>query len=287
MSRIGIIGGSGLYKIEGIKIKKTLSLNTPFGRPSDRIVIGELEGKEVVFLPRHDIGHRIPPSHINYRANIFAMKKLGVERIISVTACGSLREELRPMDFVIADQFVDRTNYARDMSFFEKGIVAHIEFAHPVCEGMRKILSDSAKFLDLRIHNSGTYINIEGPAFSTLAESNLYRSWGMDIIGMTNFAEAKLSREAEICYATLAAVTDYDCWNAQHESVTIDMVIQNLTKNIENAKRILFEAIKCIPEKRTCKCQDALKYAIVTDKKLIPAKIRKDLDIIIGKYLLR
>lgn len=285
MARIGIIGGSGLYKMEGLKIKKEISLKTPFGKPSGRFVIGDLESREVVFLPRHDVGHRICPSHINYRANIFGMKKLGVERIISVTACGSLKEELRPLDFVVVDQFVDRTNYARDMSFFGEGIVAHIEFSHPVCSELAKVLYESAKSLNLRVHSKGTYINMEGPAFSTLAESNLYRSWGMDVIGMTNFAEAKLAREAEICYATLAAVTDYDCWHPAHESVTIEMVIQNLLKNIENAKKILRLVIKNIPEERNCKCKDALKHAIITDKRIIPPKIKKDLKIIIGKYI--
>ena len=285
MGRIGIIGGSGLYKIEGIKIKDKLSLKTPFGRPSGELIIGELEGKEVVFLPRHDVGHRIPPSHINYRANIFAMKKLEVERIISVTACGSLKEELEPMDFVVVDQFVDRTNYARDMSFFTDGIVAHIEFSHPVCGGLAKVLHEAAKGLELRVHGKGTYINMEGPAFSTLAESNLYRALGMDVIGMTNLVEAKLAREAEICYATLAAVTDYDCWHSGHDSVTIDMVIQNLSKNVENAKNIISIAIKNLKTQRSCACRDALKYAIITDKNLIPAKVKKDLGIIIGKYI--
>jgi 5'-methylthioadenosine phosphorylase len=213
------------------------------------------------------------------------MKKLGVERIISVTACGSLKDEFKPLDFLAIDQFVDRTNYARDMSFFSEGIVAHIEFSHPVCEELRSLLYNAGKSLNLSIHNGGTYINMEGPAFSTLAESNLYRSWGMDVIGMTNFAEAKLAREAEICYATLAAVTDYDCWHPQHESVTIDMIIQNLNKNVENAKRILCAVIKNLKPERNCNCKDTLKYAIITDRKVIPAKVKKDLEIIIGKYL--
>ncbi|TRZ96383.1 S-methyl-5'-thioadenosine phosphorylase [bacterium] len=285
MGRIGIIGGSGLYSIEGIKNLKELNITTPFGKPSDKFIIGGFEEKEVVFVPRHDVGHRISPSHINYRANIFGMKKLGVSKIISVSACGSLKEEIRPLDFVIVDQFVDRTNYARNMSFFEKGIVAHIEFSHPVCADLSRILFEAAKSLNLTVHGQGTYINMEGPAFSTLAESNLYRSWGMDIIGMTNFAEAKLAREAEICYATLAAVTDYDCWHPQHQSVTIEMVIKNLQKNIDNAKKILRYAIKNVSDNTHCNCEEALKYAIITDKKLITAKIRKDLGIIIGKYL--
>ena len=286
MGRIGIIGGSGLYQIEGIKDVKIILVNTPFGKPSGKFVTGTLEGRDVVFLPRHDVGHRITPSHINYRANIYAMKKLGVERIISLSACGSLKEELKPLDFVVVDQFVDRTNYARDMSFFQEGIVAHIEFAHPVCQELSEVVYKAAKSINgVTVHNQGTYINMEGPAFSTLAESNLYRSWGMDVIGMTNFSEAKLAREAEICYSTLAAVTDYDCWRPRHESVTIDMVIQNLEKNIENAKKILVKAIKEVPTKRNCSCQNALKYAIITDRKLIPAKIKKDLEIIIGKYV--
>jgi len=285
MGRIGIIGGSGLYKIEGIKNIREVSITTPFGRPSGKFVTGALEGREVVFVPRHDVGHRIPPSHINYRANIYGMKKLGVQQIVSITACGSLKEEMRPMDFVVVDQFVDRTNYARDMSFFEEGIVAHIEFAHPVCSDLAAALYNSTKKLGLRAHNSGTYINMEGPAFSTIAESNLYRSWGMDVIGMTNFAEAKLAREAEMCYATLAAITDYDCWHPQHASVTIEMIITNLKNNIENAKKILVQTIKSLGKERACKCKDALKFAIVTDKKVIPAKLKKDLDIIIGKYI--
>ncbi len=285
MGRIGIIGGSGLYQIEGLKGVKRVAVKTPFGSPSDKLILGELGEKEVVFLPRHGVGHFISPSSINYRANIFAMKKLGVDRIISVAACGSLKEELRPMDFVMVDQFVDRTNHARQMSFFEKGIVAHVEFSRPVCEELRSTLYQTAKNLGLRAHNGGTYINMEGPAFSTRAESDLYRSWGMDIIAMTNFSEAKLAREAEICYSTLAAVTDYDCWHPSHASVTVDMIIKNLQSNIDNAKKILFTAIKSLPEERTCACKNALRFSIVTDRKKIPAKIKKDLKIIIGKYV--
>ncbi|MDD2703384.1 MAG: S-methyl-5'-thioadenosine phosphorylase [Candidatus Omnitrophica bacterium] len=285
MGRIGIIGGSGLYKIEGIKNIKPVSVTTPFGRPSGKFILGTLEGRDVVFVPRHDVGHRIPPSHINYRANIFGMKKLGVDRIISVSACGSLKEEIRPLDFVVVDQFVDRTNYARDMSFFGEGIVVHIGFAHPVCPELSAVLFRAAKGLPVRVRNGGTYINMEGPAFSTLAESNLYRSWGMDIIGMTNFAEAKLAREAEICFSCLAAVTDYDCWRSPDEEVTVDMVVKNLCMNVENAKRILKKAVKEISEAKTCSCGSALKDAIITDRKFIPAKAKKDLNIIIGKYV--
>ena len=289
MGRIGIIGGSGLYKMEGLTHIKEASFNTPFGRPSDIFSIGELYGRQVVFLPRHGIGHRISPSEVNYRANIYGMKKLGVERIISVTACGSLRDELRPLDFVVVDQYVDRTNHARQMTFFENGIVAHISFSHPVCSELSELLYDAGyeagKDLKIKMHKGGSYINMEGPAFSTLAESNLYRSWGMDIIGMTNMPEAKLAREAEICYATLACVTDYDCWHPEYEKITVEMVINNLHKNIENAKKILHGLIKSLPHKRECICKDALKNAIITDRKLIPAKVKKDLDIIIGKYV--
>jgi len=285
MSKIGIIGGSGLYNIEGIKNIKEITVETPFGDPSDKFVIGTLEDKEVVFLPRHGVGHRISPSEINYRANIYAMKKLGVERIISVTACGSLKEEIRPLDFVVVDQFVDRTNHSRKMTFFDNGIVAHIVFAYPVCGELSGLIYKTGKHLDLNMHRGGTYINMEGPAFSTMAESNLYRSWGMDIIGMTNMPEAKLAREAEICYSSLACVTDYDCWHPQHESVTIDMVIENLSKNVGNAKKILSAVIRNISDERNCSCCESLKYAIITDKKLIPEKVKQDLDIIIGKYV--
>ena len=285
MSRIGIIGGSGLYKIEGLEIVKRLKVKTPFGEPSDKFTIGKLEGKEVVFLPRHGVGHRISPSEINYRANIFAMKKLKVDRIISVTACGSLKEELKPLDFVVVDQFVDRTNYGRDMSFFNQGIVSHIVFSHPVCPQLSAGIYAAGKSLNLSMHKTGTYINMEGPQFSTLAESKLYRSWGMDVIGMTNLAEAKLCREAEICYATLACITDYDCWHPNHASVTLKMVMGNLQRNIDNAKKIICQMIKGLNPQRSCSCGQALKFAIVTDRKLIPSKVKQDLNIIIGKYV--
>ncbi len=287
MPKIGIIGGSGLYKIEGTKNIKEISISTPFGKPSGKFILGELEGKEVVFVPRHDVNHSIPPSHINYRANIFGMKKLGVHKIISVSACGSLKAEFKPLDFVVVDQFVDRTNYAREASFFSDGIVAHIELSHPVCPSLGKIIYAAGESLNLNIHPKGTYINMEGPAFSTLAESNLYRSWGMDIIGMTNFAEAKLAREAGMCYATLAAITDYDCWHPSHASVSIDLIIENLNKNTANAKKILTTVIKNIPDQDQddCHCSDALAHAIVTNKKFISAKIKRDLNIIIGKYV--
>ncbi len=285
MPIIGIIGGSGLYNIEGIKILKQVAVKTPFGAPSDKFTIGKLEGREVVFLPRHGLGHRISPSAINYRANIFAMKKLGVGRIISVTACGSLKEELKPLDFVVVDQFVDRTNHGRDMTFFDSGIVCHIVFDQPICPQLSGDLYAAGRSLNLNMHKSGTYLNIEGPQFSTLAESKLYRSWGMDVIGMTNLAEAKLCREAGICYATLACITDYDCWHPHHASVTLDMVISNLAKNVDNAKKILYKVIKELSAQHSCSCSQALKHAIVTDPKLIPAKVRRDLGIIIGKYI--
>ncbi|MFC1576250.1 S-methyl-5'-thioadenosine phosphorylase [Candidatus Omnitrophota bacterium] len=285
MSKIGVMGGSGLYEIEGIKIKEEKTVNTPFGEPSGEFIIGELEGREVVFLPRHDKGHLINPSKINYRANVYGMKKLGVESIISITACGSLKEELKPMDFVIPLQFVDRTNQARQYTFFDEGIVAHTSFAKPVCENLAGIVHKAAKETGVTVHFGGTYINMEGPQFSTLAESNLYRSWGMDIIGMTNMTEARLAREAGICYATLAAVTDYDCWHESHESVTVEVIIANLTKNVVNSKKILKNAVLKMGKERTCGCRDAMKYAIITDPKAITAETKERLDVIIGKYV--
>ncbi|MCU0650659.1 MAG: S-methyl-5'-thioadenosine phosphorylase [Candidatus Omnitrophica bacterium] len=282
---MGIIGGSGLYDIEGFTGKKEIEARTPFGSPSDKFTVGSLEGREVVFLPRHARGHRINPSEINYRANIFAMKALGVEQIISVTACGSLREELKPLDFVLPDQFVDRTNQARKMTFFENGIVAHVSLADPVCSELRSRVYKSVKSLGFNVHDGGTYITMEGPAFSTRAESNLYRSWGMDIIGMTNMSEAKLAREAEICYVTLAAITDFDCWYQSEEPVTLEMVIGNLMKNVDRSKAIIKAVLRDMPQRPACGCSSALKNAIVTDRKMIPAKIKKDLAPIIGKYI--
>jgi 5'-methylthioadenosine phosphorylase len=285
MERIGITGGTGIYQLEGLKKKKEVSVITPFGKPSGKFIISELDGREIVFLPRHDRVHSINPTVINYRANIYGMKKLGVGWIISVAACGSLKKELKPLDFVIPTQFVDRTNQARKQTFFDNGVVAHISFSRPVCEDLAKIMYDSAKNFSLTAHYGGTYLNMEGPQFSTLAESNLYRSWGMDIIGMTNMSEARLAREAEICYATLAAVTDYDCWHETEEAVTIDIILNNLRKNVENSKRILKEIITHIPGERNCACKDALKYAIVTDKKFVPKEIKNKLKVIAGKYL--
>jgi 5'-methylthioadenosine phosphorylase len=285
MARIGVIGGSGLYDIEGTAIKETRRLKTPFGDPSDDFAIAEIAGKEVVFLPRHGKGHRISPSEINYRANIYGMKKLGVEKLISVSACGSLKKELKPLDFVIPLQFVDRTNRARKTTFFDQGITAHIAFSHPVCPDLANIAHQAAAAKNITAHLGGTYVNMEGPQFSTMAESNLYRSWGMDIIGMTNMAEARLAREAEICYVTLAAVTDYDCWYETEEEVSVDVILANLRKNIASAKTMLRDIIARISGERTCECKDALKYAIVTDKKAISAETKKRLDIIISKYV--
>ncbi len=285
MAKIGIIGGSGVYKIEGIKNLKEAKVKTPFGEPSDVYRIGELNGVSVVFLPRHGSKHTKCPSEINYRANIFGMKKLGVERLISVSACGSLKEELKPMDFVLPDQFVDRTNSARDMTFFKGGIVAHVGMADPVCSELVRSIYDTARGLNLSIHLGGAYLNMEGPAFSTRAESNLYRSWGASIIGMTNMAEARLAREAEMCFATIAAVTDYDCWHESHEAVTVEMILGNLAKNADNAKLLLRECVAKISEKKTCSCSESLKYAIVTRKADISAKLKRGLAPLIGKYV--
>ncbi len=286
MAMIGIIGGSGIYKIESLKGVKVRRIRTPFGEPSDAYRIGSLGGVEVVFLPRHGAKHSISPSEINYRANIFGMKQLGVSRLISVSACGSLKKELKPLDFVLPDQFVDRTNIGRHMSFFEGGIVAHVSFADPVCKDTAKCIYDAAKKIGLSVVLGGTYINMEGPAFSTRAESNLYRSWGMDIIGMTNIAEARLAREAEMCYATIAAITDYDCWYESEESVTTDMIIANLTKNADNSKKLVTEIVEPLAAKPCgCGCADAIKHAIVTSKDAITPAIKKRLKPIIGKYI--
>ena len=286
MAKVGIIGGSGLYKIEGIKdVEEVAILDSPFGSPSDKYITGVLEGVEVVFLARHGRGHHISPSEINYRANIFGMKKLGVNAIISVSACGSLREDIKPMDFVVPDQFVDRTNRNRDASFFTDGIVAHVAMAEPVAPELTKILIESAKKANATVHEKGTYVNMEGPQFSTKAESNLYRSWGMDIIGMTTLIEAKLAREAEISYATLAAVTDYDCWHEAHETVTVEMIIANLIKNVEVAKEILRYAVPEIGRLKEFSAENALKDAIITQPDMIKEMKKRELAALIGKYI--
>lgn len=288
MGKIGIIGGSGFYNIEGIKNVKKVVVSTPFGKPSDSFMTGILCGKEVVFLARHGKAHNVLPSEINYRANIYAMKKLGVEKIISVSACGSLKEEHKPLDIVIPDQFIDRTNIGRMMTFFGDGIVAHIPFADPVCPHLSGALAKAGGKVGANIHMGGTYINMEGPQFSTKAESKLYRSWGVDIIGMTNLAEAKLSREAEICYATIACITDYDCWHAdveKCESVTLDMIMENLRKNVDTSKNILKAVLPELGKIGQCGCATALKDSIVTRSEFIPAKTKKKLSLIIGKYV--
>jgi 5'-methylthioadenosine phosphorylase len=282
--RIGVIGGSGLYHIEGIKKVKEVTVATPFGRPSDAYITGELEGREVIFLPRHGRGHRILPSELNFRANIYGFKKLGVSWIISVSAVGSLREDFKPQDIVLIDQFFDRT-HGRKSTFFGEGIVAHIGFSHPICPRLRGVIHEASAALKLRVHNGGTYVNMEGPAFSTYAESVVYRKMGFDIIGMTNLNEAKLAREAEICYATLAMVTDYDCWREEEEVVSVDAIIANLNKNAENAKRIIKETVRKIPARQECTCKDALKTAIMTPMNLVPAKTKKSLLPILRKYL--
>ncbi|KXK32988.1 MAG: methylthioadenosine phosphorylase [Candidatus Brocadia sinica] len=281
---IGIIGGSGLYNIEGIEGVKSVSIDTPFGKPSDSFTIGSLEGRQVAFLPRHGKGHTILPSELNFRANIYGMKKLGVEHIIAVSAVGSMKEEIQPLDIVIPDQFFDRTR-GRISTFFGEGIVGHVSFADPVCGVLADTLFNAAKSIGVRVHKGGTYLCMEGPLFSTRAESNVYRQWGVSVIGMTNLQEAKLSREAEICYSTLAMATDYDCWHVSEEAVTLEMIIGNLNKNAETAKRILKEAIPKIDKKRTCSCATAVQNAIVTHKDLIPENTRKKLEIIFGRYL--
>jgi len=284
MAKIGIIGGSGLYSMEGLEVVEEASLTTPFGQPSGNLVIGKLDGVDVIFLPRHGKGHRLSPSEINYRANIFAMKRQGVDAILSVSAVGSLKEELKPMDFVLPDQFIDRT-FRRQTTFFTEGVVAHVPFADPISPELREILAATSKELGLNVHDKGTYVCMEGPQFSTKAESNLYRSWGVDIIGMTNATEAKLAREAEISYATIAAVTDYDCWHESHESVTVEMIINNLNNNVENAKKIIKAAVPKIAKLETFSAQGAMKYSVITQKDLIPEDKLKELDFLVGKYL--
>ncbi len=285
MAKVGIIGGSGLYNIQGLESVKKIKVDTPFGDPSGMFITGTLEGKEVAFLPRHGEGHTISPTELNCRANIYAMKKLGVNTIISLSAVGSLKEELKPLDIVIIDQFLDRTNQARATTFFDEGIVGHVPFAKPICPDLAKILYDSSLELGVKTHNGGTYVNMEGPMFSTKAESKLFKSWGMDVIGMTNMPEARLSREAGICYATLAMITDYDCWHESSETVTIKMIIDNLNKNADNAKRIVKKTLAKISDKKGCGCAEAARYAIVTQRDKIPQQKKRDLDILIGKYL--
>lgn len=283
-NRIGIIGGSGLYDIDGIKDVKNVEVDTPFGKPSDKFITGKLEGKEVAFLPRHGKGHTLLPSELNFRANIYGMKKLGVGHIIAVSAVGSLKEEIKPLDIVIVDQFIDRTK-ERDNTFFGDGVVAHTTFADPVCPTLASILHESTKKITSNVHKGGTYVCMEGPLFSTRAESMLYRQWGGSVIGMTNLQEAKLAREAEICYSTLAMATDYDCWHEEEEEVTVEMIVANLMKNVDNAKKIVKQAIQAISIERKCGCMSAMAGAIITNKSAIPAKTKERLDLIIGKYV--
>jgi len=283
---IGIIGGSGLYQMPELKNVREMPVDTPFGKPSDVFIVGELGGVSVAFLPRHGRGHKLLPTELPFRANIYAMKLLGVEYILSVSAVGSLQEQYVPTDMVIPDQFFDRTRArAMESTFFGEGIVGHVTFAHPVCDELGDILEDSCTAVGVKVHRGGTYICMEGPAFSTKAESNVYRQWGMDIIGMTNLQEAKLAREAEIAYATLALVTDYDCWHEGHDAVTIDMVVEYLNKNVRNAQLILKEAVKRVSEKQTPnQFRNAIKNAIFTSSDLWPEATFKKLEAIIGKY---
>jgi len=281
---VGIIGGSGLYAMSGLANTREIRVKTPFGDPSETIAIGTLEGKRVAFLARHGRGHRILPSEINYRANIYAMKLLGVERIISVSAVGSLKGDLRPGEFLVPDQFFDRTKN-RAATFFGEGMVAHVAFAHPTCGQVSGVLADACVHEAIKVHRRGTYICIEGPQFSTLAEAEVHRQLGFEVIGMTNVTEARLAREAEICYATIAMITDYDCWHPEHESVTASQIIATLSQNAENAQKVLRTAVRELPADRSCKCGSALQHSLVTDLKIVPKETKKRLAAIIGKYI--
>jgi 5'-methylthioadenosine phosphorylase len=283
--RVGIIGGSGLYHIEGFSGQKWVKIKTPFGAPSDQLLTGKLAGREVVFLPRHGRGHRVLPTELNHRANIWAMKKLNVAWIISVSAVGSLQANYEPCDIVLPDQFVDRTKQSLAHTFFGRGIVAHIAFADPICAELRQIVVKAARELNARVHDGGTYVNMEGPAFSTRAESLTNHKLGYAVVGMTNLGEAKCAREAEIAYATMAMITDYDCWKVDEAHVTVEMVIENLTKNAAMAKEIVRRVLPEIPSEPNWPCHHALRNAIMTDKKLWPAKVRQELKPILGKYL--
>jgi 5'-methylthioadenosine phosphorylase len=281
---IGIIGGSGLYNMAELTDREERTVATPFGDPSGPYILGTLRGKRVAFLARHGAGHRILPSELNFRANMYGFKVLGVERILSASAVGSLKQEYKPLDIVVPDQFFDRTK-GRISTFFGRGLVAHVAFAHPICGELSRVAADAAERVGATVHRGGTYVNMEGPQFSTLAESRLYRAWGLDIIGMTNLQEAKLAREAEICYATLALVTDYDCWHPDHDSVTVDLIIANLTQNALTAQKTIAEAVERLDAARTCGCKDALATAIITRAEDVPEKTKKELAPIIGKYM--
>jgi 5'-methylthioadenosine phosphorylase len=283
-AEIGIIGGSGLYSMPGLSATRELRQQTPFGDPSDAYVLGTLEGRKVAFLARHGRGHRILPTELNFRANIYGFKQLGVERIVSVSAVGSLKEEHKPLEFVIPDQFFDRTRHRVD-TFFGDGIVAHIAFADPICPELAKTVETACKKAGVVGKQGGTYLCMEGPQFSTKAESNVYRAWGMDVIGMTNLQEAKLAREAEVCYVTVAMVTDYDCWHPHHDSVTVDQIVAVLLKNAENAGKVVRETVLAMPRDRSCKCATTLAHAILTDRDKIPPATRQKLKLILEKYL--
>ncbi len=282
--KIGIIGGSGLYDMADVTDRQEVVLTTPFGEPSGPYVLGTLRGKRVAFLARHGAGHRLLPSELNFRANVFGMKMLGVEYILSASAVGSLKEEYKPLDIVIPDQFIDRTK-GRISTFFGRGLAAHVGLAHPFCKILSRVVNTSGQASGATVHVGGTYVCMEGPQFSTLAESKLYRSWGADIIGMTNLQEAKLAREAEICYSTIALVTDYDCWHPDHDSVTVEMVIANLMQNAKTAQHIIANAVDALPYERACECASALKYALITRPDAIPPQIRQELAPLVGKYL--
>jgi 5'-methylthioadenosine phosphorylase len=283
-AEIGIIGGSGLYSMPGLTNTREKRVETPFGEPSDAFVLGDLEGRKVAFLARHGRGHKLLPSELNFRANIYALKKLGVERILSVSAVGSLKEEHKPTDFVVPDQFIDRT-FHRESTFFGNGIVGHVAFGDPVCATVAKAIADACAASGVVGKLGGTYVCMEGPQFSTRAESNLYRSWGADVIGMTNLQEAKLAREAEICYATMAMVTDYDCWREGHDDVTVEQIVAVLNQNAANAAKVVRAAVAAMPKDRTCACATALQYAILTNPAAIPTETRERLDLLVGKYL--
>ncbi len=282
---VGVIGGSGLYEIEGLTDIEEVSLETPFGAPSDVFITGILDGVRMVFLPRHGRGHRLLPSEVPYRANIYGMKQLGVERIISVSAVGSMKEEIVPGHIVIPDQFFDRTQGKRASTFFGEGVVGHVQFADPVCSDLSRRLADAARTVGATVHRGGTYVCIEGPNFSTRAESNVFRSWGVDVIGMTNLPEARLAREAEICYGTVALATDYDCWYEEHEDVSVEAVLAVIKQNVAMARNIIKEVVGQLAGERSCSCANALQYAIMTDPARIPAETREKLDLLIGRYL--
>ncbi|MGQ9616966.1 MAG: S-methyl-5'-thioadenosine phosphorylase [Spirochaetota bacterium] len=281
--KLAFIGGTGLYRIEGMEIIDTVDINTPFGKPSDSIVISSFKGKKALFLPRHGVGHRLLPSEIPVKANIWALKKLGAQKVVAISAVGSLKEEIRPRDLVVPDQLIDRTRL-RPASFFGSGIVGHVSFADPFCPELSMALSEAAEYSGYRVHKGGTYVCMEGPAFSTRAESRLYRTWGGSIIGMTAIPEAKLAREAELCYAILALCTDYDCWKEDEVDVTIEMVVENLRANAEAARIIIKRLIETLQEDKPCRCQEAAKYAIITAKEYIPEDVRKPLELFYGKY---